>query len=100
MAVRSSVVVTENGDHRLSPQIQDGQYLLALSGDFGGATIEFFVDVFPASEAPLGISYTEAGTSITWLPRCQGFVRVSGAGPTTNVGVSCSELSSQHHRFN
>lgn len=100
MAERSSAVVTGNGDYQLSPQIQNGQYCCAASGTFDGATIEFYINVSPATEAPLGLTYTAAGTDIIWLPRCQGFVRVTGAGPNTDVGVSVSELSSQHHRFN
>lgn len=100
MAKRSSVVVTSNGDHQLSPQIAEGQYFLAMSGNFDGATVDFFLDVSPASEAPTGVSYTAPNSDLVWLPRSQGYVRVTGAGPNTEIGVSVSELSSQHHRFN
>ena len=62
--------------------------------------MSMYLDLFPAAEAPLGIMYSDAGTDIVWLPRCQGFVRVTGGGPNLDVGVSVSELASQHHRFN
>lgn len=100
MASIALASVTGNGDSPLSPQIQAAQWLLGMSGNFDGATVELFVNYGRAAEVPIGISYTAPDSDILWLPRCTAFVRVTGAGPNTDVQVAVGELSSEFHRFN
>ncbi|MEM9308593.1 MAG: hypothetical protein AAGA74_14955 [Pseudomonadota bacterium] len=92
--------ITTDGDTTTTPAIVEGQYLLGMSGDFDGATIELFITLGPANEVPIGISYTAPSSDIIWLPRCTAFVRTTGAGSNTDVDVAIGELSSQMHRFN
>lgn len=99
MASTAVASVTGNGDSPISSQLPKGQFLLGMSGDFDGATVEFFVNYGLAAEVPIGISYTAPDSDILWLPRCTAFVRVSGAGPNTDVQVAVGELSSEFHRF-
>lgn len=92
--------ITTDGDTPLSQPIPPGQYMIACTGTPDGATAEVFVNIGVATEAPLGISYTQPSTDIVWLPRCTAFVRVSGAGPATDLNCVISECSTQFHRFN
>lgn len=92
--------ITTDGDTDLSEQIQEGQYFFGVSGDFDGATVELFANIGPAREVPiLDISYTSPGSDIIWLPRCTMFLRVNGAGASTDINAAMSEVSTKLDRF-
>ena len=100
MASTPIASVTGNGDSPLSTQIQAAQYLLGMSGNFDGCTCELFLNYGLAEAVATGISYTAPDSDILWIPHSTAFVRVTNAGPNTDVQIALGELSSEFHRFN
>lgn len=89
--------LTADGDSVAVP-IEGGQYLFAVSGAFGGGTVQIKVNVGAATGVPItGAAYTEAGAEVVWLPRCTVFVTLSDA-VDASVNASLAELATRLER--
>lgn len=85
-------VTSDGGTDPVS--IPCGQYLLALSGEFGGATVQLHVNIGKATAVPItDAAYTAPSGEVVWLPNCTAYVVTTSASASTNVTVAIAELS-------
>lgn len=77
-------------------QISDGEYFLAVSGVFGGATVNLYANIGVASDTPITpVAYTSASSDIIWLPNCTVYVDVVGGDGTTAINAAIAQVAAK-----
>jgi hypothetical protein len=80
-------------------QIEAGQYMIAVGGEFGLGTVQLRINIGPARAVPIdGAEYDEPKAEVIWLPSCTLYVTLSGALTAADVNVALAELSTSFDR--
>lgn len=72
-------------------QVPAGVHMLAVAGNFDGATVELSANVGGVS-APLG-TWEQPGAVLYWLPRCKITAHVTGGTAQTSISAAAAPVA-------
>lgn len=95
MAITEPLVLNQTTDGSSTPvAIEPGEYMVAVSGPFDGATVQIDLKLGVIPFAPISdASMSAPGAIVIALPACSVRVTVSGAGGSTSVSSAIARLS-------
>ena len=95
MATTEPLVLNRTTDGSSTPvAIEAGEYMIAISGEFDGASVQIDLKLGVIPFAPItDASMTAPGAIVIAFPDCSVRITVLSAGASTNVSAAMARLS-------